>query len=125
MNSAVITKIEYQLPGDEVFSNFDFIPESGKFNEEPKRTEAGTIYTTTVDFSIAGVSVIADELIKRLNPRKGNFKVTDSTGLIYYVGSESFPARLAAKSAMDGSPVSFRGYRCSISLNSTTGCIVE
>ncbi len=124
MNSAVITNIEYRLPGDQEFISIDFIPESGKFNEEPKRTSSGIVYNTTVDFNIAGLTVIVDELIKKLQNRKAYFKITDSTGLIFCVGTEIFPARLSAKSALDGSPGAFRGYRCTIVQNSTTGCIV-
>lgn len=125
MNSAVITKVEYKLPEDLNFSVIDFVPQSGKMNEEPKATGAGTIYTTIIEFNIAGLSVVADELVKRLNNRKAYFKLTDSEGLVYNVGSENFAARFLAKSALDGSPGSFRGYRCFITLNSTSGCIVE
>jgi hypothetical protein len=125
MNAAVITKIEYKMTGEVDFTIIDFIPESAKFNQDSKRTGAGTLYTTTVDFNIAGLSVDADELTKKLNNRKCGFRITDSEDLVYLVGSDQYPARLNAKLAVDGSPGSFRGYRCNITQYSPTGYTLE
>lgn len=125
MNSAVITKIEYQLPGDVDFSILDIVPESGKLKEESKRTYAGLIYNTGADFLIAGMTVELNEQIRLMNGRKSYFRITDADDMIYLVGSEDFPARFAAQLDLGGSPGSFKGYRCSISQISTTGCTIQ
>lgn len=125
MNSAVITKIEYKLPGDEEFSILDIVPESGKVKEEPKRTNSGLLYNTVADFLIAGLSVELNEQIRLINGRKSYFRITDADELIYLVGSVDFPARLTAQFDLGGTPGSFKGYRCTISQISTTGCTIQ
>lgn len=125
MNAAVITKIEYGLPGAIEFTVLDIVPQSGKLKEDQKRTNAGIIYTTVVDFLIVGVSVELVSEIKTINNRKAYFRCTDADNVIYLVGSTDYPARLSAQLDLGGSPGSFKGYRCTITQISTTGCTIE
>lgn len=125
MNAAVITKIEYQLPGEVEFSVFDMVPESGKFNELWNATGAGKIYTTTVNFLIAGLTVDKDAVMKLLDNRKAYFRITDADDLVYLVGSVDYAARLSSEIDLGGAPGSFKGYRCKITQISTTGCKLQ
>jgi len=125
MNAAVITKIEYKLPDQENFIVLDIVPESGKLKEEPKRTASGIIYTTIVDFLIAGMSSGLNSQIKSIDSRKAYFRCTDADDVVYLVGSEDYPARLISQFDLGGSPGSFKGYRCSINYISTTGCTIQ
>ena len=125
MNAAVITKIEYKLPGSENFIVLDIVPQSGKLKEDPKPTNAGLVYNTLVDFLIAGISGELDYEIKSINNRKAYFRVTDADDVVYLVGSTDYPARLSAQIDLGGTPGAFKGYRCTITQNSTTGCTVQ
>jgi len=125
MNSAVITKIEYKLPDQENFTVLDIIPESGNLKQEPKKTSAGIVYTAISEFLIAGISVELDNEIKSINNRKAYFRITDADDMVYLVGSTEFPARLSAQLDMGGTPGAFKGYRCTITQNSTTGCTIQ
>lgn len=125
MNAAVITKIEYKLPGSENFIVLDIVPESGKLKEDPKQANAGIIYTTVVDFLIVGISAELDYEIKSINNRKAYFRITDADNVVYLVGSTDYPARLSAEFDLGGTPGAFKGFRCTITLNSTTGCTIQ
>ena len=125
MNSAVITKAEYKLPGENDFSVLDIVPHSGKITQEPKRTNAGLIYSVKADFLIVGTSSEQSYLLSQLNNRKASFRLTDADGIIYFVGSENYPARMLATLDLGGSPGSFKGHRCLITLNSPERCQVQ
>lgn len=125
MNAAVITKIECNLAPDENFTALDIVPESGKLKDDSKRTASGIIFTTVVDFLIAGMSVELKEQIKSINSRKAYFRVTDADDVVYLVGSTDYPARFSAQLDLGGSPGLFKGYRCTITQNSTTGCTIQ
>lgn len=125
MNAAVITKIEYKLPGEENFTVFDIVPESGKLKQDPNASGSGKRYTTLVDFLIAGLTVDKDVLMKLLDNRKAYFKITDADNLVYLVGSVEYPARLSSEIDLGGAPGSFKGYRCKITQISTTGCKLQ
>lgn len=125
MNSAVITKIEYQLPGDAEFTVFDIVPESGKLKQDWKVPGGGKVYTTVVDFLIAGLAVDLDVNMKLLDNRKAYFRITDADDLVYLVGSVDYPARLTSEIDLGGAPGSFKGYRCKITQISTTGCTIQ
>lgn len=125
MNAAVITKIEYKFIGYLSFNTIPIIPSSGKFKEESIRSSKGLIYTTTVDLSISKIDKENDELIKSINNRKSQFRLTDANGTIIIVGDEEFPARLTPESGIDGTPGSFGGYRCKITCESQTGSKIQ
>lgn len=125
MNSAVITKIEYKLPGAADFDIFDIVPETGKLSEDHKIVDGNLIYTTIIDFLIAGLNIDLKGLIRSLEGRKCYFRITDADDLIYLVGSVDYMARLSAELDLGGTPGSFKGYRCKISLISTTGLTLE
>lgn len=125
MNSAVITKFEYRLLENPEFTLMDRILYSGKLKEESQRTGAGLIFTTIVELSISKITAENDAPIKLINNRKAQFRVTDANGTIYLVGDDRYPARLLHQKALDGAPGSFGGYRCTITLKSTTGCAVS
>jgi hypothetical protein len=125
MNSAVITKIEYKLPDQENFIVLDIVPESGKLKQDPKQTSAGMVYTAISEFLIAGISGELDYEIKSINHRKAYFRITDADDVVYMVGSPEFPARLSAQLDMGGTPGAFKGYRGTITHNSTTGCTIQ
>lgn len=125
MNSAVITKIEYQLPGHEDFIVIDIVPESGKLKQDIKRPGAGNVYTTIADFLIAGISVELDYEIKSINIRKAYFRLTDADDVVYLVGSVDYPARLVAQFDLGGAPGSFKGFRCTITQISPTGYTIQ
>jgi len=125
MNAAVITKIEYRLPGDIEFTVFDIVPESGKLNEDQKPSKADLIFTTVIDFLIVGMSIELNAQIKSINNRKAYFRITDADDVVYLVGSTDYPARLSAQIDLGGTPGAFKGYRCTITQNSTTGCTVQ
>jgi hypothetical protein len=125
MNAAPITKIEYMLPGDSTFTEFAYVPESGKMTPAPSAPSAGTLYKTTIDFLIAGVSVESESEMKLLQNRKAYFKATRADGLICSVGSVAYPARMTAQLELGGAPGEFNGYRCTITHLSPDGVSVE
>lgn len=125
MNSAVITKVEYMFPGENEYTVLDIVPHAGKLSHEPKLTSAGLLYSAKADFLIAGTSTELNQQMSILNARKSIFRLTDADGLVYIVGSESYPARILSVLDLGGSPGSFKGYRCTITLTSPTGCMVQ
>jgi len=125
MNSAVITKCEYRLIENPEFTIFDLILYSGKLKEDNQKTAAGILFTTVIELSISKITAGNDVLIKLLNNRKAQFRVTDANGTIYMVGNDNFPARLLHQKALEGAPGSFGGYRCTITQKSPTGCTVS
>lgn len=125
MNSAVITKIEHKLPPASSFSEFVIVPESGKLRQDSKLENGETIYNAVVDFLIAGVTTELNELMNLMNNRKATFKCTDADNVVYLVGSTNYMARFNAQLDLGGTPGSFKGYRCSITLISPEGCTVQ
>lgn len=125
MNSAVITEIEYKLPGQENFTVLDIVPNPEKLKEDPKQTAAGVIFTTVANFLIAGMSVELSNEIKSIVHGKAYFRITDADGVVYLVGSTDYPARLSAELDLGGTSGSFKGFRCTITQNSTTGCTIQ
>lgn len=125
MNSAVITKIEYRLQGEQNFTAFDIVPLPEKLKEDEKKTRAGMSYETSANFLIAGMSVELRNKIKSIVDRKAYFRITDADDVVYLVGSTDYPARLSAQMALGGAPGSFKGYRCTITQNSPNGCTIE
>lgn len=125
MNSAVITKIEYRIFPDAEFTLLTHIMYSGKLNEESADAEGVNLFTSTLNFSVAKITASTDSEIKSVKNRQAQFRVTDGNGTVYLVGDESYPARLVAQSALDGSPGSFNGYRCTVTCRAPYGCLVQ
>ncbi|WP_299576656.1 hypothetical protein [uncultured Sunxiuqinia sp.] len=121
MNSAVITKIEYQLDGQQDFSEIEIIPHSAKMSEDHARTRAGDLHKTNAQFNIAKVCPETDSILLAVKSRRAQFRITDANGVIHLVGSTSYPARLSYEKGLDGSPGSFNGYRCLITCSSPVG----
>lgn len=122
MNSAVITKIEYRIFPESDFTALDVIPHSGKLSE-PQLTDSGgnNYYDCQVPFSVAKSETAKDILLKSIANRKAQYRITDANGVVYLVGNESYPARLAYTRNLDGQPGSFNGYQCTIACKSATG----
>jgi len=125
MNSAVITKIEYKLPEEENFTVFDIVPQPEKLRENPDRSGAGAKLTTVVNFLIAGISNESSNAMKSIVYRKAYFRVTDADNVVYLVGSTDYPARLTYELQLGGAPGTFKGFSCTITQISTTGCTIE
>jgi hypothetical protein len=125
MNSGVIIKIEVRMVGGSTFSEIDFIPESAKMKEEPRREPAGLSFLTTIDFKVAMLSEDNDSVLNAINNRKAEFRITDANDTVYLVGSVNYPARLLYNRSADGTPGSFNGYLCVITQISPEGCTIQ
>jgi len=126
MNSAVITKIEHRIFPEAEFTPLEIIPHSGKLSSPFKKSSAGnSYYDTAVQFNIAKSELAKDVILKSIVNRKAQYRVTDANGVVYLVGSGTYPARLTYTRAIDGSPGSFNGYRCVITCQSVDGCEVS
>ena len=125
MNAAVITKIEYRIFPEEVFSELEIIPNSGKLIETVSNTNAGYVFSCVIDFNIAKSEQTNDSLLKSVLNRKAQFRVTDANDVVHLVGSESYPGRLSYSKNIDGTPGSFNGYHCKINRNSPQGISIS
>jgi hypothetical protein len=126
MNSAVITKIEHRIFPEANFVQLEIIPHSGKLSSPFQKNSSGnSYYNTTVTFNIAKSEPAKDAILKNIVSRKGQYRITDANGVVYLVGSETYPARLTYTRAIDGTPGSFNGYRCVITCQSVSGCEVS
>lgn len=114
MNSAVITKIEYRLLENPEFTILDIILYSGKLKQDQAISGAGEKYTTIVDVSVPKINPDNNSIIKSINRRKAQFRVTDANGTVYLLGNDEYPARLVHQKALDGTAGSFGGYKCTI-----------
>lgn len=125
MNSAVFTKIEYRFPGDNSFTEFEIVPESGKLYQESKRGRFGLAFDTRFDFKIAGIDETKDADLKLINNRKIELQLTDSNGKVYSIGTSTYPARILIDADHGQSPSSFNGYVCKVTCVSPQGYSVE
>jgi hypothetical protein len=125
MHSVVISKVEYRIIGEENFASLDSIPESGVLNEDTDETSNGQLHKTSVQFNIAGVTVVMDALMKKLRGRKLQFRLTDTNALEHLTGDDFYCARMSFQKVIDKTPGSFNGYRCSVRCNSPSGSSVS
>ncbi|OFX52334.1 MAG: hypothetical protein A2066_00130 [Bacteroidetes bacterium GWB2_41_8] len=125
MNSAVITKIEYRLLENQDFTILDFILYSGKFKQDPDKSGAGVKYITIVDVSVPKINADSNSIVKSINNRKAQFRITDANGTIYLLGNDEHPARLVHQKALDGTAGSFGGYKCTITYKTVKDDIVQ
>ena len=124
MNSAVIIKIEYRLIENQEFTEIKNILYSGNLSESIDRTKAGNLFKASISFKVAKVSPENELILKPINNRKAQFRLTDGNGFVHLVGDDDYPARLTYQKSQVGSPGGFNGYRCSITCNSPKGSSV-
>lgn len=122
MNSGVVTKAEYRLIGNDLFTDLDVIPYSGSISESWKKPFAGLIATVAVDFKKENWSPANNALMKSLLNRKAQYRITDANGTVSLVGSDKNPARMMFDAQVAGAAGSFNGFTCSITWLSPTGC---
>ncbi|WP_372772128.1 hypothetical protein [Mangrovibacterium sp.] len=125
MNSAVITKIEVRLIGEESFTELPQIMYSAKLTETVERNRGGLLYQLSCPFNVAKVSAANESQIESLVNRKAQFRLTDGNGVVHLVGSDEYPARLLHQKGLNGTPGSFNGYACKITCTSTNASLVS
>ena len=124
MNSAVVTKVEVRLLSAENFVDLDIIPYSGTIKEKWSKSFAGTSALVSVDFKKEKWSLANGSTFKPMLNARCQFKVTDSNGVVYLVGTRDIPARLLYESSIEKNPGSFNGYSLSIDWKTPDGCMV-
>ena len=110
MNSGVIIKIEYRLKDSAVYAEIAFTAFSAKINQAQERTDAGIIYTTSLDFKIARCSDENDAFLKSLSAMRSVWRVTDANEVVHSIGTDQIAARLNFVKAIDGQPGNYNGY---------------
>lgn len=125
MNANVITKIEYQLPGENAFTVIDFVPESAKLTQDSKNGSGGPYFETKLEFKVAGIDSIKDSNLKGLDNRRALLKCTDSSGLVFIIGSTNSMPRISVNTDHGPMPSNFHGYQINAGLNSKAGYTVQ
>lgn len=118
MNAAVITKIEYRLPGEQDFIQVSFTAFSANINQQQEKTNSGTIYTSTLGLKIPKCSDENDAFLKSLAARKSIWRVTDANEVVHYIGTDSIPSRLNFTKTIDGQPGNYNGYQLTVKAKS-------
>lgn len=125
MNSAVITKIEYRIFPEANFTELKIIPHSGKLSEILQKDSASnSYYDCNVNFLMAKSEAAKDTLLNSVAIKKSQYRVTDANGIVYLIGTETYPARLTYNRNLDGKPGSFNGYRCIVACKSVNAITV-
>lgn len=114
MNSAVITKIEYRLKDSAVFAEIAFTAFSAKINQTNERTDAGIVYTSSLEFKIARCTDANDAFLYSLSASRSVWRVTDANEVVHYIGSDQIAARLSFVKAIDGQPGNYNGYMVNV-----------
>lgn len=114
MNSAVITKIEYRLQGDQDFIQIGFTAFSANVNQTQEETNAGIVYTSTLGFKIPKCSDENDAFLKSLTSRRSIWRVTDANEVVHNIGNDIIPARLNFTKTIDGQPGNYNGYKVTV-----------
>lgn len=122
MNSAVITKVEGRLLTSEDFVDLDIIPYSGTIKEKWTKSFSGRSALVSVDFKKEKWSLINSATFKPLLNTRCQFRVTDSNGVEYLVGTAEIPARMLYESTIEKNPGSFNGFSLSIDWKTPDGC---
>jgi uncharacterized protein YegJ (DUF2314 family) len=125
MNSIVISKVEYRIIGEQNFTALDIVPESGTLNEDPDDTSNGQLVKTSVQFNIANVTVEKSNIIKKIEKRRLQVRITDTNNQVHMVGDDYYFARMSFQKVIDKTPGSFNGWRCAVSCNSPSGSSVS
>jgi len=89
---------------------FYFTPQTGELQIVPKLSDAGTIYTCTLQSRVPKDQPESTAFISILQDRWFLIRVTDANGIVRLIGTLDFPAQFSARISIPPSPSGYNGY---------------